>query len=135
MSDQHAATLRELADLVLAFSRARDWEQYHNPKDLALALAIEVGEVLEHFRFQDTAAIASKLQEAEAKRALGHELADCLWLILRLADVCELDLAVMLREKVALAEAKYPVETSRGRNEKYHRLPRASGESGDWTVV
>ncbi len=112
-------TIRELKDLVLAFSRDRDWEQFHHPKDLGVALACEVGELLEHFRYKTNDAIASTLLDADSRRALAHELADCLWLILRLADVCDVDLAASLQEKVALAGEKYPIEKSFGRPDKY----------------
>jgi dCTP diphosphatase len=112
-------TVRQLKDLVLAFSRERDWEQFHHPKDLGVALACEVGEVLEHFRYRTDDAIRLSLADPPALRDLGHELADCLWLLLRLADVCGVDLAASLREKVALAAVKYPVERAYGRPDKY----------------
>src|SRR3954462_10266429 len=101
MIDQET-TIGELKDLVRTFSRERDWEQFHHPKDLGVALACEVGEVLEHFRYRGNEAIAGLLEDPEHHRALAHELADCLWLLLRLADVCRIDFAASLREKVAL---------------------------------
>ncbi len=112
-------TLRELKDLVRAFSRERDWEQFHHPKDLGLALACEVGEVLEHFRYKTDERIRADLATPETHRALAHEFADCLWLVLRLADVCAVDLAASLEEKVALAAIKYPVDQAYGRPDKY----------------
>ena len=112
-------TIDELKELVRAFSRERDWEQFHHPKDLGVALACEVGEVLEHFRYRTNEEIQRKLAESDARRALAHELADCLWLLLRLADVCQVDLAASLREKLDLAGIKYPVDRSFGRPDKY----------------
>lgn len=112
-------TIAALKDLVRRFSQARDWEQFHHPKDLGVALAIEVGEILEHFRYRTNEEIQTQLAGAEARRALSHELADALWLLLRLADVCGIDLSAALTEKVALAETKYPVEKVRGRPHKY----------------
>jgi dCTP diphosphatase len=123
-------TIRELKELVRAFSQERDWEQFHHPKDLGVALACEVGEVLEHFRYQSNEAIAARLQEPDEKRALSHELADCLWLLLRLADVCGIDLASSLREKVELAAMKYPVDQSYGRPDKYTAY-RGGGTADD----
>lgn len=114
-----STTVLELKALVRAFSAERDWEQFHHPKDLGVALVCEVGEVLEHFRYQTNDAVAAALENADSHRALAHELADCLWLILRLADVCRVDLAAALEEKVALAAQKYPVEKSYGRPDKY----------------
>jgi dCTP diphosphatase len=123
-------TIRELKELVRAFSQERDWEQFHHPKDLGVALACEVGEVLEHFRYQSNEAIAQRLAETEERRELAHELADCLWLLLRLADVCKIDLASSLREKVELAAAKYPVEQAYGRPDKYTAY-RGRGDDND----
>ena len=122
-------TVRELKELVRAFSRERDWEQFHHPKDLGVALACEVGEVLEHFRYRTNEEIRSKMEEPENRRALAHELADCLWLLLRLADVCQVDLSGSLREKLALAGIKYPVERSFGRPDKYTRYQPPAGEA------
>ena len=112
-------TLDELKARVRAFSQERDWEQFHHPKDLGVALACEVGEVLEHFRYRTDDAIRGALEDPRNLRALSHELADCLWLLLRLADVCGIDLAASLREKLIEAARKYPVEKARGRPDKY----------------
>lgn len=120
-------TVRELKDLVRAFSRERDWEQFHHPKDLGVALACEVGEVLEHFRYRTNDQIRAALAAPEARRALAHELADCLWLVLRLADVCDVDLAASLREKVSLAAEKYPIDRSYGRPDKYTAYEEPGG--------
>jgi dCTP diphosphatase len=118
MNDQET-TIDQLKRLVLEFSQARDWEQFHNPKDLALALVCEVGELLEHFRYRTNEGIASRLNQPEINQQVAHEVADCLWLILRIAEVCHIDLATSLREKLSLADAKYPVELSRGRPDKH----------------
>lgn len=112
-------TLAQLRDLVRAFSKERDWEQFHGPKDLGLALASEVGEVLELFRYKPPAMIDAELRQAGHREQLGHELADCLWLILRLADVCGINLSASLEEKVALADKKYPVDVVKGLPYKY----------------
>jgi dCTP diphosphatase len=78
-----------------------------------------VGELLEHFRYRTSEEIRTLLQEAAARREVAHELADCLWLILRLADVCDIDLTSSLREKLDLAALKYPVDKAFGRSDKY----------------
>jgi dCTP diphosphatase len=124
-------TISALKELVLQFSRERDWEQFHHPKDLGVALACEVGEILEHFRYRSNEAIRSLLDDADHARALAHELADCLWLLLRLADVCGVDLASSLREKVALAAAKYPIDQSYGRPDKYTAYIRDGAENAE----
>lgn len=117
-------TVSELKSLVLAFSKERDWEQYHHPKDLGVALACEVGEVLEHFRYKTNDEIRSTLAEPAEHEKLAHELADCLWLILRLADVCDIDLASSLDDKVRLAALKYPIEKVYGKSDKYTKYQR-----------
>jgi dCTP diphosphatase len=118
MTDAHA-TLAELKARVRDFSRAREWEQFHHPKDLGVALACEVGELLEHVRYRTNDQVAAHLADPAARREFSHELADCLWLLLRLADVTGIDLAAALKEKLALADAKYPVDKARGRPDKY----------------
>ena len=114
-------TIRELKELVRAFSQERDWEQFHHPKDLGVALVCEVGELLEHFRYRSHEQIRAQLTDPAVHREVGHELADCLWLVLRLADVCGIDLAATLHEKVELAARKYPVDKAFGRPDKYTR--------------
>jgi dCTP diphosphatase len=112
-------SIAQLKALVLAFSKERDWEQFHHPKDLGIALASEVGELLDHFRYKTNERIRMDLARPEIHREVSHELADCLWVLLRLADVCQVDLATSLREKVELAALKYPVDQSFGRADKY----------------
>ncbi|MGE3822357.1 MAG: nucleotide pyrophosphohydrolase [Isosphaeraceae bacterium] len=126
-------TISALKTLVRDFSRERDWEQFHHPKDLALALVCEVGELLEHFRYQSNEEIRAALAGPEVRKEVAHELADCLWLILRLAEVCEVDLAASLQEKVALAALKYPIDRAYGRSDKYTKYQErpASEPTGD----
>src|SRR3954469_5417490 len=92
MNDQDT-TIGTLKELVRAFSKERNWEQFHHPKDLGVALVCEVGELLEHFRYRSHEEIRAVLENPSSRREVAHELADCLWLVLRLADVCGVDLA------------------------------------------
>ena len=132
MSDQ-TTTVAELIALMRQFTKERDWEQFHHPKDLGLALAIEVGELLEHFRYRTNDEISKHLESAPNLRELSHEIADCVWLLFRLADVCGFDMSDALRDKLRLAAAKYPVEKVKGRPDKYTAYldppPTASAES------
>lgn len=114
-----ATTIEQLKRLLRDFSRERDWEQFHHPKDLAVALACETGELLEHFRFRRDDEVRDRLRDEAHRREVAHELADCLWAVVRLADVCGIDLAAALDEKVALAAIKYPVDRAFGRADKY----------------
>lgn len=131
MNDEKSS-IRELKDLVLAFSKERNWEQFHHPKDLGIALASEVGELLDHFRYKTNEQIRVELTGPEVHQDVAHELADCFWVLLRLADVCQVDLASTLREKVRLAALKYPVDQSFGRADKYTAYQRSQEDpSGD----
>jgi dCTP diphosphatase len=126
-TDSHT-NISDLKARVRAFSQARDWEQFHHPKDLALALVCEIGEVLEHFRYRTNEQIGEKLQQPAEHTALAHELADCLWLLLRMADVTGVDLAQALDEKLALADRKYPIEKVYGKPDKYTAYLPTEGE-------
>ena len=112
-------SIARLKALVLEFSKERDWEQFHHPKDLGIALASEVGELLDLLRFKTNEQVQASLNDPEFHQKMAHELADCFWVLLRLADVCRVDLTSSLREKVALAALKYPVDRSFGRSDKY----------------
>ena len=113
-------TIGQAADLVLAFRDARDWKQFHNPKDLAVAMAVEAAEVLELCRFKDNAEILESVQAGS--REFAHELADVFSYLLTLADSLGIDLAEALQEKVKINEMHYPVELARGRKAKYTEL-------------
>ncbi len=126
MTDR-TATIADLQALLRDFARERDWEQFHHPKDLGLALAVEVGELLDHFRFLTNEQIGAKLADHAGRRALAHELADVAGLALRLADVMGIDLAAAVAEKTVLAAAKYPAELVRGLPHKYTHYQSAAG--------
>jgi dCTP diphosphatase len=103
-----------------AFATERDWDQFHNPKNLAMALAGEAGELLEHFQwltFDEAANLAP-----DAKDAVALECADVLLFLLRLADKLGIDLAAAADRKLELNAQKYPVEKSRGKSTKYDKL-------------
>jgi NTP pyrophosphatase (non-canonical NTP hydrolase) len=102
------------------FAAARDWDQFHNPKNLAMALAGEAGEVLEHFQWLTPEQAANLPSETRAEVAL--ECADVLLFLLRLADKLDIDLAAAARKKMVLNAKKYPVAKSRGKATKYNKL-------------
>lgn len=115
-------TLAELKSRVLAFVRARDWEQFHSPKNLSMALAAESGELMEHFLWatpEQSRAIAAD----PAKRGkIADELADVVIYALEFANITGLDLAAAIETKMAANAQKYPVEKAKGRSEKYTEL-------------
>ena len=106
--------LHDLTQRLVAFRNERDWEQFHNPKDLALAISIEANELLEAFLWQGA-------DEAKVEK-VKEELADVFAYALLMANHYKLDVAEIVREKVARNAEKYPVEKARGSAKKYDEL-------------
>ncbi len=122
MNTDTDTTLRELKERIRAFSQARDWEQFHVPKNLAMALAAEVGELMESFLWVD-AEESRLLCDDPVKRAeVEEELADVLIYTLRFADVAGLDATKAIMKKMARNEERYPVEKAKGSSAKYDEL-------------
>lgn len=115
-------TFRELQDQIRAFVEAREWEQFHAPKNLAAAIAVEAGELLAHFRWISEQDSQEIVHRPEVRAEVDAEIADVLILTLELADRLGIDPADAVRRKLAINEARYPVEKSRGRNVKYTHL-------------
>jgi len=99
---------------LIEFRDARDWARFHNPKDLAIGLSVEAAELVEVFLWRPP-------EEADRAR-VQEELADVLVFVLLLAEKYGLDLERIVLDKIAVNEAKYPVEKARGTAEKYDRL-------------
>jgi len=113
-------TLETLRARLAEFAAERDWDQFHNPKNLAMAVAGEAGELVEHFQWL-TFEQAAHLPRA-TRDEVALECADVLLFLLRLCDKLDIDLAQAASKKLALNAKKYPVEKSRGRATKYTRL-------------
>ena len=113
-------TLEHLRERLAAFATERDWDQFHNPKNLAMALAGEAGELVEHFQWL-TFDEAANLPPA-TRDEVALECADVLLFLLRLADKLDIDLAAAAEKKLTLNAQKYPVEKSRGKATKYDKL-------------
>ena len=110
-------TLRALQQRLAAFAAARDWQQFHSPKNLAMALSVEAAEVVEEFQWLTEA--ESKALDAERHERVRLELADVFIYLLRLADRLDLDLMRAADDKIALNERKYPADRVRGDARKY----------------
>ncbi|HKU71144.1 MAG TPA: nucleotide pyrophosphohydrolase [Burkholderiales bacterium] len=115
-----ADPLEELRLQLAKFATARDWDQFHNPKNLAMALAGEAGELIEHFQWL-TPEQAARLSKA-TREEVALECADVLLFLLRLCDKLEIDLAAAAKRKLVINGRKYPVRKSRGRATKYNKL-------------
>lgn len=104
--------LDDLNSKLLAFARERDWEQFHSPKNLSMALAGEVGELLEHFQWLSEE--ASTRLVVEKKDQVAMEMADILIYLIRLSERLDVDLVNAAYRKMAINQARYPAEEVRG---------------------
>ena len=109
-----------LREKLRAFAMAREWDQFHNPKNLVMAVAGEAAELMEHFQWLTHEESANLPPETKADVEL--EIADVLLLVLRLCDKVGVDPVSAAERKLVLNEIKYPVEKSRGRSVKYTKL-------------
>ena len=114
------SSLEELRSRLAAFAAERDWEQFHSPKNLAMALAAESGELLEHFQWLSEEQSAALPEATRDEVAL--EIADVLLFLVRLADRLGIDPLEAAARKLELNARKYPADKSRGRATKYDRL-------------
>jgi dCTP diphosphatase len=116
------STIHDLKTRVLAFVRERDWEQFHSPKNLSMALAAESGELMEHFLWA-TPEQSHAIAKDPVKRAkIAEELADVVIYALEFANATALDVSAAIEAKMATNAKKYPVEKAKGRSEKYTEL-------------
>lgn len=111
-------TIESLTRSLRAFAAERDWEQFHSPKNLASALAVEAAELLEPFQWLTEA--QSRQLPPDKLAAVRLEAADVFLYLLQLADKLQIDLGVAAQEKLALNARKYPVEQARGSSRKYN---------------
>lgn len=117
------ATLGEIKARVLAFAHERDWEQFHAPKNLSMALAAEAGELMEHFLWDTPDASREKVKSDPARLAkIEEELADVVIYALEFANMTGIDVAAAIERKMAQNAAKYPVAKAKGRSAKYNEL-------------
>ena len=120
---QQMATVTDLDDLTLrlrAFAVERDWEPFHSPKNLASALIVEAGELLEHFQWLGDA--ESEQLTPERRERVALEMADVLLYLVRLADRMNIDLLAAAGRKLAINAEKYPVPLAKGTHRKYDEL-------------
>lgn len=110
-------SLTTLRDQLRAFAQERDWNQFHSPKNLAMALIAEAGELVEHFQWL-TEAQSMALSE-EQREQVAQELADVLLYLIRLSDQLDIDLAQAAAAKMKVNAEKYPADQARGSAKKY----------------
>jgi NTP pyrophosphatase (non-canonical NTP hydrolase) len=113
-------TLDDLIKRILAFRDAREWKQFHNPKDLSLSLVLEAAEVMEHFQWKNEKEMLEHLKTN--KEEIGDEMADTLYWLLLMGQDFDIDILSALDRKLKKIEAKYPVEKAKGKHTKYNKL-------------
>lgn len=114
------ADLEKIQKKILSFRNERDWAQFHDPKNLAEAISIEAGELLENFLWKTTE--QSRNLTAEELKNVKEELADIFIFLTYLSEEYKIDLLKEVEKKIALNEAKYPIHKSKGSSKKYTEL-------------
>ena len=112
--------IKDLTEKIIKFREERDWKQFHNPKDLAISLALEASEVLEHFQWKSEKEIEEYVKKN--KEEIGEELADVFNFLLIMAHDLGIDLIEAEEKKLLKNEKKYPVDKARGNAKKYTEL-------------
>lgn len=110
----------ELQKRVVAFRDARDWKQFHNPKDMAISLLLEATEFLEHFQWKSPEEIEQYLKSN--KKDVADELADVMYWVMLLSHDLDIDIVSQYEQKMLENEAKYPIDKAKGSNKKYTQL-------------
>lgn len=119
MISDKEATLEELKNNIKEFCERRDWNQFHNPKELAIGISAEANELLQIFRFKSEEDI-KKVMSSDRRVEVEEELADVLYFVLRFAQMNNIDLSSAVSNKIEKNDKKYPVEKVKGCNKKYN---------------
>ena len=114
--------ISNLEKLVKEFCEERDWDQFHNPKDLSIGISTEANELLELFRFKSRKDIEHIMNNVNEKEKVENELADIMFFILRFTQMNNIDLEHILIRKIKINNEKYPKDLSKGSNKKYNEL-------------
>ncbi|MFT5470739.1 MAG: dCTP diphosphatase [Verrucomicrobiales bacterium] len=120
MKAMSAPDVESITEKIRQFRDARDWAQFHNPKDMAIALSIEASELLEHFLWKSETECAQRLETHAVQ--IEEEVADIATYLFEIADNLGIDLIAAMERKMAKNAEKYPVEKAKGSNAKYNEL-------------
>jgi NTP pyrophosphatase (non-canonical NTP hydrolase) len=112
--------IQKLIEMIIQYRDERDWKQFHNPKDVAISLALEAAEVLEHFQWKSKEEIDEYIQTH--KNHIGEELSDVLYWVLLMSHDLHIDIKEALEKKMEQNRAKYPIEKAKGKHTKYTKL-------------
>ena len=119
MINDKVVTLEELKNKVKEFCEKRDWDQFHNPKELAIGISTEANELLQIFRFKSEEDM-KKVMGSDKRIDVEEELADVLYFVLRFAQMNNIDLSSAVSNKIEKNDKKYPAEKVKGCNKKYN---------------
>jgi len=114
--------LDEIKARVLAFANEREWQQFHTPKNLSMAIAAEAAELMEHFLWQSPEQSKSDALEPKLRAKIEEELADVFIFAIQFANMTQIDIAAIIGQKMKRNAEKYPVEKARGNSLKYTDL-------------
>ena len=114
--------IAQLKKRVQKFCEERDWDRYHNAKDLSIGVSTEAAELLEHFRFKSDKEVEEMFKDARKKGEITEEVADVFYFLLRLSQKYDVDLTDALESKILKNEGKYPIEKAKGSNKKYNEF-------------
>ncbi|SDH04043.1 nucleotide pyrophosphohydrolase [Desulfosporosinus hippei] len=115
-------TLSALKEIVKTFCVERDWDQFHNAKDLSIGIITESAELLDHFRFKSSSEIEEMFNDSIKKLKITEELSDVLFFVLRFAQMFDIDLTAELIRKIQINNAKYPIDKCKGSNKKHSEV-------------
>ena len=113
--------LEKISERLKKFSKDRNWEQYHSPKNLAMALSVEVAELVEIFQWSNDGG-TKEIKDPETRKQIEEEIADIFNYLVKFVDLMDIDLEKISLEKIQKNDEKYPVEKSKGKSEKYNKL-------------
>ena len=113
-------SIQEVTDAIRVFRDERDWQQFHTHKDMAVAISIEAGELLEHFLWKTTEECEARVESHN--EAIAEEIADIGCFLFELADNLGIDLGEAILKKIQKNAEKYPIEKAKGRHTKYTEL-------------
>lgn len=114
------ASINDLTKRIIAFRNARDWKQFHNPKDVSLSLVLEATELMEHFQWKSKEEMEKYV--VTNKTDISEELADVLYWVLLMSKDLNIDVLKALERKIKINEDKYPVSKAKGKHTKYNKL-------------
>lgn len=113
--------IEKISNSLEKFAENRNWDQFHSPKNLAMALSVEASEILEIFQWLTEEQSKQIIHDEELMKSVKEEIADVFIYLIRLSDKLRIDLEQAVNEKIKINEEKYPVELSRGSAKKYNR--------------